>query len=101
MRTFARIAVRQNGEEGDLILGKTFGALRGGKVYEIVDPLGIGNVADFIVREVGDSCINGFLSERPDGPMLSWAHEMERIVNEGLHLYSKQEWDKLCGKEQE
>lgn len=87
-----RIAVR---EDGKLILGANFGLLKPGKVYEITSPIGSDDEEDFLIREVGDSCVNGYLSQRDDtpSPAITWGSTANSLIESGnLHLHTKQEY---------
>lgn len=87
-----RIAVR---EDGKLVLGVNSGLLKPGKVYEITNPIGSNDECDFFIREVGESCINGYLNNRGSAPSpaITWGNSADSLIELGnLHLHTKQEY---------
>lgn len=96
MKTIARIAVRQ-APSGDIILGFNMGALKPGKIYEIMDPLGDGDEHNLIVREVGDSCANHDFNDpnswHPQG--VTWGRTPNDLIMDGSqHLLTRTEWER-------
>src|SRR5580658_488097 len=91
---YARFVVRKD-EKGGLILGKLNGDLfKPNTVYQINEILG-----EFIIREVGESVITNpgeNVKDSLHGAQLNWGWDASRIVEDGSHLYTREEYMKLC-----
>jgi hypothetical protein len=81
---YARFVVRA---DGGLIVGKSMGnLLKPDTVYEIVQIAG-----EFIVREVGTSTISNSPEYSDPRINVSWNNEVGEIVENGQHLYTRNE----------
>lgn len=70
-----------------LVLGKNFGLLKSGVLYQANEILD-----EFIVRELGNPDIT-YKTSRPN-----WNNAAEDLIESGRHLYTKAEWEMLCQK---
>lgn len=93
MNILARFAIRKDGK---LILGKHFGGLTPGNVYEI---RGVPELEAFDLIEVGPSCAVPNLSEatkqNPQWRRLRpcWGWDANHLSQDGNHLFTAKEMD--------
>lgn len=87
MDKFCRIVARST---GDIVLGKNFGILEPGCIYEIKEFLG-----QLILQNIGPSVVKDAVQSEPRRVQICWGHNVSRIVESGDHLYTPEEYDKI------